>query len=755
MRRLLATVTVLTAVAVLAGGLFASPAGAAPEAPNLIGPADAGTLTANPLLSWEPVATATRYKVQISTVSNFSSTVYDVTTYNTQATPPADLPQTTLYWRVRGIDATNANGPYSSTWSFNKAAGPAPVPIQPQSGDELVFPGEPLLFSWEPVAGAKTYEFQIDDEDLFTAPIAVSVSTKNTSYALTNPQTIGQTFYWRVRWLSPANVPSAWSDPLDYTMTWPTVPTLVAPANATMPEIEEVVFEWEPVDGAATYDIQVGLNDEFTSGVVINGNVQSTRYSPPTTLNNDAYFWRVRAKNVAGGTTGWSQTWVFTRSWPAPDQLAGPSPTPPVNCESETEFRIVQLCRPANGSVVTEFVFEWTPVRLGSRYQVQVSPNQFFASSVTGYTTNHTTFSPPSPLAAGTYYWRVRPIDDGGGIVGLWSATAMFEYQPQTVSLMAPADGASVGTPMLTWERRPGSGVYEVTIWGNDDSVAETATVSNTAYVPQTLDPVDGPFTWSVKQVGGPDPDESLHRTFTLVAPSGGASPDPTPALDQGEFYAPTLTWQPVTGADRYEVWGAPTGDPFTQLPQAGNLTSAAFAYSGYDLDIGEWSFEVRAFDGATPIATGLTGSFVVLSNLISRPLAPAHCPPLSPCADIYDTPTFAWEPLARDHDVHAVPVARRQLHQPDLHHVGHPQHQLHAAVVAARQPGGPGHLLVRPPHGRARARRRSPPTLIPRARLPQTLEPDPAAFALQTVWCSRTRSPSIGRTTSAPTRGR
>jgi hypothetical protein len=111
-------------------GLFASPAGAAPEAPNLIGPADVSTVTADPVLSWEPVATATRYKVQIATNPAFTSPVYDVTTYNTQATPPTDLAQVTHYWRVRGIDATNANGPYSATWSFDKTAGPAPVPLR-------------------------------------------------------------------------------------------------------------------------------------------------------------------------------------------------------------------------------------------------------------------------------------------------------------------------------------------------------------------------------------------------------------------------------------------------------------------------------------------------------------------------------------------------------------------------------------------------------------------------------------------------
>lgn len=648
-KRLFAAVVAIVVVSVLGAGLSVSPAGAAPVAPALVGPDDGSNLTSNPILIWEPVTDAARYRVQISTASNFSSFVTNTTTYNTQYTPPADLAQTTIYWRVRGIDSGNVEGDWSSTWSFVKGAANSPVTLSPSSGQVLDYPDDPLVFSWQPMSGIKNYELQIDSEDTFTPPLTDSATTPNTSWAAPEPQTMDQTFYWRVRGVSPTNVPTLWSEPIPYSSTWPDLPELVYPPDTNDPEIEEVVFEWTPVDGAQYYNLEYSVNSNFTTPTALIQNIRSTRYSPVTTLNNASYFWRVRAKNATGGLGPWSAVRTFTRSWPGPDLTAPPVVVAGPNCTSTNGFAYAQLCTPAHDTLTTELTFEWTPVRLASRYEVQFSPDPNFGFGIVTKTTDHSRYSFPSrtDLADGTWYWRVKGIDQPAPIQGIWSATGTFDLSKEMVTPRSPADGASVSRPVLEWIGKPGDGQYTVTIRRQvNGDVVDTATVSNTAYVPQGLVAAQGPFTWSVEKLGGPAPDPSLQRTFSLVAPALTGSPNPiTPAL--GNVYAPVFQWSARTSATHYQVEVQGPGDAgYTPLAGATNLSRAAFAYSGYDLEAGSWSWRVRAFNGATDLGVGDTGTFHVLGALTTQLLSPAHCPPSLACTEVNDTPTLEWNPV-------------------------------------------------------------------------------------------------------------
>ena len=97
----------------------------APAAPVLVSPANGATLVAtNPLLDWNTSATAESYRVQVSTDSGFTSTVYDSSNITiTQFRIPNNglNINTTYYWRV---NATNVGGtgPYSTVFNFTTGA---------------------------------------------------------------------------------------------------------------------------------------------------------------------------------------------------------------------------------------------------------------------------------------------------------------------------------------------------------------------------------------------------------------------------------------------------------------------------------------------------------------------------------------------------------------------------------------------------------------------------------------------------------
>ena len=75
-------------------------------------------------------------------------------------------------------------------------------------------------------------------------------------------------------------------------------------------------FSWQPVPGAKTYQLQVSPNGDWDNNLALDVPVKGTKYSPPTTLDNGGYFWRVRAKDARGVPNNgpWSAEWQFNRA---------------------------------------------------------------------------------------------------------------------------------------------------------------------------------------------------------------------------------------------------------------------------------------------------------------------------------------------------------------------------------------------------------------------------------------------------------
>lgn len=106
---------------------------APPAAPILTSPADSATgISTNPTLVWNPSDGATSYGLQVSTLSNFSTTVIDeseVTTNSFQVTGLEDSTQ--YFWRVK---ATNEGGTsdWSTVWSFKTES---PTSVEQKSNE--------------------------------------------------------------------------------------------------------------------------------------------------------------------------------------------------------------------------------------------------------------------------------------------------------------------------------------------------------------------------------------------------------------------------------------------------------------------------------------------------------------------------------------------------------------------------------------------------------------------------------------------
>lgn len=96
---------------------------APPTAPTLTSPANGATdVGSRPTFTWQAVAQASSYLVEVATDAAFSTIVTSGTVSNTSFTPSIDLDSnTTYYWRVR---VTNGCGSVASTRSFTTSVLP-------------------------------------------------------------------------------------------------------------------------------------------------------------------------------------------------------------------------------------------------------------------------------------------------------------------------------------------------------------------------------------------------------------------------------------------------------------------------------------------------------------------------------------------------------------------------------------------------------------------------------------------------------
>src|SRR5688572_13808787 len=130
----------------------------------------------------------------------------------------------------------------------------APVPLDPGSGASV----EALpAFSWSPVPGADSYQFQVAADENFNSPVLSrgegSFSTRNTRATLKKTLPNGR-YWWRVRATTKTGDTSPWSKPRSLIKAWTAVPASQTPGFGfpfTFPTAP-ISLGWSPVPYAAS-----------------------------------------------------------------------------------------------------------------------------------------------------------------------------------------------------------------------------------------------------------------------------------------------------------------------------------------------------------------------------------------------------------------------------------------------------------------------------------------------------------------------
>ncbi len=93
-------------------------------------------------------------------------------------------------------------------------------------------------------------------------------------------------------------------------------PSLLNPPDNTTDEKFVVHYEWDPINGASSYDLEVAKDAQFTN-VIYSANTDEDHHTVFLTLDQTTqYWWHVRANNACGPSS-WSTAFTFITKAPA------------------------------------------------------------------------------------------------------------------------------------------------------------------------------------------------------------------------------------------------------------------------------------------------------------------------------------------------------------------------------------------------------------------------------------------------------
>jgi Beta-propeller repeat len=244
--------------------------------------------------------------------------------YVTGQTISADFPATAgAFDRVFNGDPSIFWGDaFVAKIAFGGGAPPPPPPPPPVPGaPALVSPADgavvaqPVTFDWSDVAEAASYTIQVDEVSEFGAPLILSASA--TASQFTTSSLPDGNWFWRVRGVSSAGTPGAWSAvrAIQVQASAPppppppgplAAPSLLSPAHdARFSPGQSITFDWSDVSGAASYTIQIDDSESFSAPPTVSHTTSASSFTT-STLPTIRMWWRVRAHDASGAPGNWS-----------------------------------------------------------------------------------------------------------------------------------------------------------------------------------------------------------------------------------------------------------------------------------------------------------------------------------------------------------------------------------------------------------------------------------------------------------------
>lgn len=285
------------------------------RAPALVSPASNGfTNDITPIFTWGAVPNATYYQIEVADSSSFANIVFTATGPARAVESTTGLNDQKYWWRVRGLNGSNAPGPYSAPRAFTVDT------VPPTTSPALVSPANNAFtssltptFRWSKMAGAKNYQLVIDIDPNCPNPFYWSPVTTGTSYTLKNFETLPgeDTYYWCV---IGDDVAGNWG-PFSPSRTL-FVTLLRIPLNGTTTSDTTPSFSWSRAPGSlSSYKVVINDTPDLNTPVYESPIQAGISFTLPNAnaLAPGTYYW-----TIVVADTGWVVIdqifWTFTIS---------------------------------------------------------------------------------------------------------------------------------------------------------------------------------------------------------------------------------------------------------------------------------------------------------------------------------------------------------------------------------------------------------------------------------------------------------
>ena len=512
----------------------------------------------------------------------------------------------TSFSRDHQAETDKLNTPYwtqyesrTSATDYKASSGPA-APTVTGGNDSQ---GRPTL-KWNAVSGAAKYEVyraRSKSGDYIKYSTVTGTSYTNTSYIES-----GNTYYYKVRALDANGTAGAWSSVVSVTYKQ----TLPAPTVTGGNDSQgRPTLKWNAVTGAAKYEV---YRARSRSGEYIKySTVTGTSYTNTSYIENGTtYYYKVRALDANGTAGAWSSIVAVTYK----QTLSAPAVTGGNDAQGRPTLK-------------------WNAVSGAAKYEVYRARSKdgdyIKYSTVTG-----TSYTNTSYIENGnTYYYKVRALKSDG-TAGAWSSIVSVTYKQTLPAPTVTGGNDAQGRPTLTWKAVSGAAKYEVyRARSKDGTYTKYSTTTGTAYTNSSYLTSGATYYYKVRALGangnaGPySAVVSVTCRLKLTAPSVTGGNDA-----QGR---PTLKWNAVSGAAKYEVYRARSmnGD----YVKYSTVTGTSYTNTSYLANGTTYYYKVRAL--------GSDGSYGPYSTPVSVTYkAPFGAPLVTGSKDSQGRPALKWD---------------------------------------------------------------------------------------------------------------
>ena len=260
--------------------------------------------------------------------------------------------------------------------------------------------------------------------------------------------------------------------------------SLITPEDNYSTNVQTVRFEWEELDNALTYRLQIApLSFDAPLPLALDTSLAINSFTH--TLSQGDYQWRVIGEN----TNTFTEFEVF--------QLT-------INEDSTLNNQLINLVSPANGSAMntSNVTFLWQELDAANHYRIQCATPDFSNSTFILFNDTTSSDSYTASLPDGNYQWRIRAENDFDETAYSEQTLIIDTEAPTPPILNIPADGAIDYSPVLL-EWTSDADAIQDTIYIYQDSLVTLFEKSAVTGMIYSFDngSIDSTYFWQVRSV--------------------------------------------------------------------------------------------------------------------------------------------------------------------------------------------------------------------------------------------------------------